>query len=77
MHDTEYFCIVHLIYFHCIFAVCSTAAHEGYEEDAVYENFQVQTFEAEDQQLLNNQGKCNWSYCAQTKDIDDFITMHA
>jgi hypothetical protein len=59
MHDTEYFCIVHRIYFHCIFAVCSTAAHEGYEEDAVYENFQAQTFEAEDQQLLNNQGKCH------------------
>jgi hypothetical protein len=56
MHDTEYFCIVHCIYFHCIFVVCSTAAHEGYVEDAVYENFQEQTFEAEDQQLLNNQG---------------------
>jgi hypothetical protein len=41
-----------------IFVVCSTAAREGYEEDAVYENFQEQTFDAEDQQLLNNQGKC-------------------
>jgi hypothetical protein len=51
MHDTEYFCIVHHIYFHCIFAVCSTAAHEGNEEDAVYKNFQEQTSEAEGQQL--------------------------
>ena len=58
MHDTEYFCIVHHIYFCCIFVVCSTAAREGYEEDALYENFQEQTFEAEDQQLLNSQGKC-------------------
>jgi hypothetical protein len=56
MHDTEYFCIVHRIYFCCIFIVCSTAAHEGYEEHTVYENFQEQTFEAEDQ---NNQGKCH------------------
>jgi hypothetical protein len=43
--------------FVAFFVVCSTAA-EGYEEDAVYENFQEQTFEAENQQLLNNQGKC-------------------
>jgi hypothetical protein len=49
---------VHRIYFHCILVVCSTAAREGYKEDALYENFQEQTFEAEDQQLLNNQGKC-------------------
>jgi hypothetical protein len=41
-----------------IFVVCSTAAREGYEDDMVYENIQEQTFEAEDQQLLNNQGKC-------------------
>jgi hypothetical protein len=77
MHDTEYFCIVHHIYFCCIFVVCSTAAHEGYEDSTVYENLQEQTFEVEDQQLLNNQSKCPWSYCAQTKDIDDFIAMHA
>jgi hypothetical protein len=55
---TEYFCSLHHIYFHCIFVVCSTAAREGYEEDAVYKNFQEQTFEAEDQWLLNNQCKC-------------------
>jgi hypothetical protein len=40
-----------------IFVVCSTTAREGYEEDAAYENLREQTFEAEDQQLLNNQGK--------------------
>jgi hypothetical protein len=28
------------------------------KEDAVYENFQEQNFEAEDQQLLYNQVKC-------------------
>jgi hypothetical protein len=49
MHDTEYFCIVHRIYFRCIFIVCSTATRKGYEEDTVYENFQEQIFEAEDQ----------------------------
>jgi hypothetical protein len=45
MNDTEYFCIVPCIYFGCIFVVCSTAAHESLEEEAVYENFQEQTFE--------------------------------
>jgi hypothetical protein len=54
MHDTEYFSIVHRIYFHCIFIVCSIAAREGYKEDTVYENFQEQTTEAEDQQIRNN-----------------------
>ena len=44
--------------FVAFFVVCSTAAREGYEDDMVYENIQEQTFEAEDQQLLNNQGKC-------------------
>jgi hypothetical protein len=40
------------------FVVCMTAACEGYEENEFYENFQEQTFEAKEQQLLNNQGKC-------------------
>jgi hypothetical protein len=40
------------------FVVCMTAAREGYEENEFYENFQDQTFEAEEQQLLNDQGKC-------------------
>jgi hypothetical protein len=31
-----------------------TAVHEGYEDNEFYENFQDQTFEAEDQQLLND-----------------------
>jgi hypothetical protein len=35
-----------------------TVAREGYEENEFYENFQDQTFEAEDQQLLIDQGKC-------------------
>jgi hypothetical protein len=54
-----------------------TAAREGYEESEFYKDFQDQTFEAEEQLLLNNQGKCPWSYCAQIKDIDYFIAMHA
>jgi hypothetical protein len=53
-----------------------TAAHEGYEENEFYENLQDQTLEAQDQQLLNDQGMCHWSYCAQIKDIDYFILMH-
>jgi hypothetical protein len=35
-----------------------TAVREGYGENRFYENFQDQTFKAEDQQLLNDQGKC-------------------
>jgi hypothetical protein len=54
-----------------------TAASEGYMENEFYENFQEQTFEAEDQQLLNDEGKCPRSYCTQTKDIDDFVAFHA
>jgi hypothetical protein len=53
-----------------------TAAREDYEENEFYEKFQDQTFEAEDQQLLNDQGKCPLSYYAQIKDIDYFIAMH-
>jgi hypothetical protein len=44
-------------------------AHEGYGESEFYEDFQDQIFEAEEQQLLNDQGKYPWSYCAQIKDI--------
>jgi hypothetical protein len=40
------------------FVVCMTAAREGYGENMFYENFEDQTFKAEDQQLLNDQGKC-------------------
>jgi hypothetical protein len=36
-----------------------TAAHEGYEENEFFEDFQYQTFEEEEQQLLNDQGKCS------------------
>jgi hypothetical protein len=53
----EYFCTANSIYF-VAFVVCMTAAHEGYEESEFYEDFQDQTFEAEEQQLLNNHGKC-------------------
>jgi hypothetical protein len=35
-----------------------TVACEGYEENAFYEDFQDQTFKEEEQQLLNDQGKC-------------------
>jgi hypothetical protein len=61
---------VHSIYL-VRFVICMTATHEGYED------FQDQIFEAEEQQLLNDQGKCPCSYCAQIKDIDYFIAMHA
>jgi hypothetical protein len=54
-----------------------TAACEGHEENKFYEDFQDHIFEAEVQHLLNDQGKCPRSYCAQTKDIDYFIAMHA
>jgi hypothetical protein len=40
------------------FVVCMTVAREGYEENEFYEDFQDQIFEAEEQQLLNDQGKC-------------------
>jgi hypothetical protein len=33
-----------------------TAAREDYEENEFYEDFQDQTFEAEEQQLLDDQG---------------------
>jgi hypothetical protein len=35
-----------------------TAVHEGYVENKFYKDFLDQIFEAEKQQLLNNQGKC-------------------
>jgi hypothetical protein len=38
------------------FVISMTAAREGYEENELYEDFQDQTFEAEEQQLLNDQG---------------------
>jgi hypothetical protein len=34
-----------------------TAAREGYEENEFYKDFQDQTFEAEEQQLMKDQGK--------------------
>jgi hypothetical protein len=54
-----------------------TVAREGFKENEFYEDFQDRTFEAEEQQLLNDQGNCPWSYGAQIKDIDYFIAMHA
>jgi hypothetical protein len=48
---------VHSIYV-MHFVVCMTVACEGYEENEFYEDFQDQIFEAEEQQLLNDQGKC-------------------
>jgi hypothetical protein len=39
------------------FVICVTAACEVYEENEFYEDFQDQIFEAEEQQLLNEQGK--------------------
>jgi hypothetical protein len=35
-----------------------TIVGEVYEESEFYEEFQDQIFKAEEQQLLNNQGKC-------------------
>jgi hypothetical protein len=35
-----------------------TIVHEGYEESEFYKDFQDLIFEAEEQQLLNDQGKC-------------------
>jgi hypothetical protein len=35
-----------------------TAAREGYEESEFYKDFQDQIFKVEEQQLLNDQGKC-------------------
>jgi hypothetical protein len=48
---------VHSIYL-VHFVMCMTAAHEGYEENEFNEDFQDQIFEAEEQQLVNDQGKC-------------------
>jgi hypothetical protein len=47
-YHTEYFFIVHSIYFCCIFVVCMTTMCEVYEEKEFYENFQDQTFKADD-----------------------------
>jgi hypothetical protein len=35
-----------------------TTVREGYEENEFYEDFQDQIFEVEEQQLLNDQGRC-------------------
>jgi hypothetical protein len=35
-----------------------TTACEGYKENEFDEDFQDQTFKVEEQQLLNDQGKC-------------------
>jgi hypothetical protein len=35
-----------------------TVAREGFEENEFYEDIQDRTFEAEEQQLLNDQGNC-------------------
>jgi hypothetical protein len=40
------------------FVICMTAAREGYKENEFYVDFQDQIFEAEEQKLLNDQGKC-------------------
>jgi hypothetical protein len=40
------------------FVICMTTACEGYKENEFDEDFQDQTFKAEEQQLLNDQGKC-------------------
>jgi hypothetical protein len=60
---------VHSIYL-VHFVICMTAAREGYEENLFYEDIQDQIFEAEEQQPLNDEGKCPGSYCTQIKDID-------
>jgi hypothetical protein len=46
------------------FVICMTPVREGYKENEFYENFQDQTFEAKEQQFLNDQGRCPSSYCA-------------
>jgi hypothetical protein len=48
-----------IIFISLHFVVSMTAAHEGYEKNEFYENLQDQTLEAQDQQLLNDQGMCH------------------
>jgi hypothetical protein len=43
-----------IVFISLYFVVCMTVVHEGYEDNEFYENFQDQTFEAEDRQLPND-----------------------
>jgi hypothetical protein len=48
---------VHSIYL-VHFVICMTGVREGNEENEFYEDLQNQIVEAEEQKLLNDQGKC-------------------
>jgi hypothetical protein len=54
MHVKLNIFVLCIVFISLYFVVCMTVVHEGYEDNEFYENFQDQTFEAEDQQLLND-----------------------
>jgi hypothetical protein len=54
MHVILNIFILCIVFISLHFVVCMTAACEGSKENDIYENFQDQTFEAEDQQILND-----------------------
>jgi hypothetical protein len=58
MHVILQIFVLSIVFILLHFVICMTAAREGYEENEFYEDFQDQTFEAEEQQLMNDQGKC-------------------
>jgi hypothetical protein len=56
MHVIPYIFVLCLVLLLLHFVISMTAAREDYEENEFYEDFQDQTFEAEEQQLLDDQG---------------------
>jgi hypothetical protein len=56
MHVIPYIFVLCLVFILLHFVISMTAAREDYEENEFYEDFQDQTFEAEEQQLLDDQG---------------------
>jgi hypothetical protein len=58
MHVILHIFVLCIVFILLHFVICMTAAHEGYVENKFYKDFLDQIFEAEKQQLLNNQGKC-------------------
>jgi hypothetical protein len=58
IHIILHIFVLYIIFILLHFLVCMIAVCEGYEENEFYEDFHDQTFKAEEQQLLNEQGKC-------------------
>jgi hypothetical protein len=58
MHVILHIFVLCIVFILLHFVICMTTTREGYEENEFYEDFQDQTFEMEEQQLLNEQGKC-------------------